>query len=152
MIIVLKMLARRVQNLRLSFETLVPAQVKCRSNAVGNHKFHPESQTQLCLAADIDNLLGAIIFCNFFGFNPLNTILATFLFQHVLKLIRRSSYFISAVCHDLPISVFFNKVWVKKPRQLQKLHSMLFEQLWGHAVHSGWAQKVRRCALPKRDW
>ena len=99
---------RRVQNLKLSFEALVPAQVKCRSNAVGNHKFHPESQTQLCLAADIDNLLGAIIFCNFFGFNPLNTILATFLFQHVLKLIRRSSYFISAVCHDLPISIFLS--------------------------------------------
>ena len=97
---------RRVQNLKLSLEPLVPAQVKCRSNAVGNHKFHPESQTQLCLAADIDNLLGAIIFCNFFGFNPLNTILATFLFQHVLKLIRRSSYFIFAVCHDLPISIF----------------------------------------------
>ena len=35
-------------------------------------------QRDLLFAADIDNLLGAIIFCNFFGFNPLNTILATF--------------------------------------------------------------------------
>ena len=81
----------------------VPAQVKCRCNAVGNHKFHPESQTQLCLAADIDNLLGAIIFYNFFGFNPLNTILATFLLQLVLKLMRRFSYIIVTINQNFPI-------------------------------------------------
>ena len=32
-----------------------------------------------------------------------------------------------------------------------QLHSMLFEQLWGHPVHSGWAQKTRSGALPERN-
>ena len=31
------------------------------------------------------------------------------------------------------------------------LHSVLFEQLWGHAVHSGRVQKNGGCALYKRD-
>ena len=31
------------------------------------------------------------------------------------------------------------------------IHNVLFEQLWGHAVHSGWAQNIGRCTLRERD-
>ena len=44
-----------------------------------------------------------------------------------------------------------NLIWHFLTWPYQQLHSVIFEQLWGHAVHSGWVQKLRGWALPKRD-